>query len=812
MRDIGGMADVESLGRFLEHVGRPLSYASGVSARRRPKVQGLGRFIRAQVAQLGDVSSADVRRLVRRLARLFDDYDRLGEPLQQQRLAAARSIMASLQEAVDRPGPATPADPVDALDQPLERLPGVGTARAARFRRLGAPSVEELFGMLPWRYEDRTRLTAVRDLTMDRDHSVLIEVKAVGSGRAGRRRLSIVELVGDDGTGLLSVKWYNQTYLERYFRAGQRVIVTGRPRANRYGGSRFQMDSPHYELIDRQGDELIHSGRIVPVYHETKGLSSRVIRAVMRRTLDRYGDLWADVLPDWVRHEQRLMPAAQAIEEVHFPRAEAPVAQLQSGQSPAHRRLIFEELFLLALGMATRKRELRRESVPARFHGEGALQRRFIDSLGFALTAAQRRVIAQIEADLARPHPMHRLVQGDVGCGKTVVAVSAMMMACDRGRQAALMAPTEILAEQHVLTLRRWLEPLGLRVDLLTSGLRGRPRREALAAIRDGAAHVAVGTQALIMPEVRFHQLGLVVADEQHRFGVAQRAGLAVKGRSPDVLVMTATPIPRTLALTVYGDLDVSVIDEQPPGRRPVETRWLREPQRAEALRLLRHELASGRQAYIVYPLVEETETSDLKAATQMAADLQRQFPHAKTGLLHGRMKTEEKERVMRDFAGGDVHLLVTTTVVEVGIDVPNATVMMIEHAERFGLAQLHQLRGRVGRGRHHSVCLLMAGAAVGEEGRRRLEAVAGSQDGFHIAEVDLSIRGPGEFFGMRQSGLPELRVAHLIRDAGILEAARRCAERLLQDDPDLTAAGHRRLRAALERRWAGRLSLMTVG
>jgi ATP-dependent DNA helicase RecG len=667
--------------------------------------------------------------------------------------------------------------------------------------------------MLPWRYEDRTRLSAVRHLTPDREHSVLVEIKAVGAGRAGRRRLSIVELMGDDGTGLLSAKWFNQPYLERYFRAGQRVILTGRPRVNPYGGTRYHMESPHYEVIDLQGDELIHSGRIVPVYHETKGLSSRVIRTIMRRTLDRYGDLWPEVLPEWIRREQGLMPATQAIDEAHFPPADAPVAQLQSGQSAAHRRLVFEELLLLALGMASRKREIQREEVPARFSGEGALQRRFIESLGFPLTAAQRRVIAQIEADLAGPHLMNRLVQGDVGCGKTVVAVCAMLMACDQGRQAALMAPTEILAEQHAGTVRGWLEPLGVRVELLTSALRGAARRKALAAIRDGTAGVAVGTQALIVSGVDFHRLGLAVIDEQHRFGVMQRATLAGKGHRPDVLVMTATPIPRTLALTLYGDLDVSIIDELPPGRRPVETRLLRDAQRAEAYRLLSRELSEGRQAYVVYPLVEESEKSDLKAATQMADDLQRRlFPQATVGLLHGRMKPVEKERVMRGFSAGGIQILVTTSVVEVGIDVPNATVMMIEHAERFGLAQLHQLRGRVGRGRHHSICLLMAGPATGEEGRRRLDALVRSQDGFRIAEADLSIRGPGEFLGTRQSGLPELRVAHLIRDAGILDEANRCAQRVLAEDPDLTAPGHQRLRAALERRWAGRLSLMAVG
>jgi ATP-dependent DNA helicase RecG len=805
----------ESLGRFLRQIDRPLSFAVRISNSRRPRVQGLGRFIHAQVMQLGVTVAPETRRLLRRLARLFQDYDQLGEALQRQRLDVALSIVATLKETADPSRPPSQAgedEGVVALSQRLEQLPGVGRTRAAQFRRLGVTTVEELLTMLPWRYEDRTRLSTVAQLAADQEQSVLIEIKAVGGGRAGRRRLSIVELIGDDGTGLLSAKWFNQPYLERYFRAGRRVILTGRPRPNPYGSPRYRMESPQYELIDRRGDELIHSGRIVPVYHETKGLSSRAIRALIRRALDRVGELWPDLLPDWMRHEYRLVSAAQAIEEVHFPPADTSMVRLQSGQSPAQRRLIFEELLLLAVGLASRKREVQSEVVPARFSTEGVLQRRFIEVLGFPLTAAQRRVIAQIEADLAQTHPMNRLVQGDVGCGKTVVAVSAMMMACDQGRQAAFMAPTEILAEQHAATVRRWVEPLGVRVVMLTGGVRGAARRAAVTAIRDGSAGVVVGTHALITACVRFDRLGLVVIDEQHRFGVLQRAGLAGKGQRPDVLVMTATPIPRTLALTLYGDLDVSVIDEMPPGRRPVDTRLLQESRRSDAVRLLERELAAGRQVYVVAPLVEATETSDLKAAAQLAESLQRQFARMTVGVLHGRMRPAEKERVMREFAAGTVHVLVTTSVVEVGIDVPNATVMMIEHAERFGLAQLHQLRGRVGRGRHHSYCLLMAGAAAGAEARARLEAVVRSHDGFQIAEADLSIRGPGEFFGMRQSGLPELRVAHLIRDAGVLDEARYCAERLLHEDPTLSAPAQHRLRAALERRWAGRLSLMTVG
>jgi ATP-dependent DNA helicase RecG len=749
---------------------------------------------------------------------LFHDYDRLSDSARAARLAAARSVLDQLRECAaraGREGTAVVPDGTAALAQSVERLPGVGSRRAAQLRRLGAATIEELLTMLPWRYEDRRQRCTVSQLEPDRDQTVLLEVKAVGSGRAGHRRLTIVELVGADETGWLAAKWFGQSYLQRYFKIGQRVMLTGRPRPNRYGGPRMQMENPHYEVIDQSGDELLHSGRIVPIYHETRGVSSRIIRTVIRRSIDLYGDLWPELFPEAVRRRYKLIPAARAIEEAHFPPPDASPAALDRGQSPAHRRLIFEEFVLFALGLAHRKREVEQQSLPARVDesgGSGPLRRRFLAGLGFELTASQRRVIGEIEGDLAGSHPMHRLVQGDVGCGKTVVAACAMLMACDGGRQAALMAPTEILAEQHRATLRRWLEPIGLQVVLLTSGMRGADRRRAVAAIRDGSAHVVVGTQALLTSGVDFHRLGLVVVDEQHRFGVLQRAGLARKGRMPDVLVMTATPIPRTLALTVYGDLDLSVIDELPPGRTPVVTRLLDDSQRGDADRLLRRELEDGRQVYVVYPLVEVSETSDLKAATQMAGDLQRQFPRVRVGLLHGRMRPAAKERIMREFSSGAVGILVSTSVVEVGIDVPNATVMMVEHAERFGLAQLHQLRGRVGRGRQRSHCLLMAGAGAGEEARRRLDAVVRSQDGFQIAEVDLSLRGPGEFFGTRQSGLPELRVAHLLRDAAVLEEARECARQLLEGDPALARPEHQPLRAAMQRRWAGRLSLMAVG
>jgi ATP-dependent DNA helicase RecG len=442
----------------------------------------------------------------------------------------------------------------------------------------------------------------------------------------------------------------------------------------------------------------------------------------------------------------------------------------------------------------------------------GALARRLLASLPFALTPAQERVWREIRTDMAEPYPMNRLLQGDVGSGKTIVAGLAILTAVEAGFQTALMAPTEILAEQHLMTLTTLLEPLGVPVALLTNAVKGKARESVLAAAAEGALACVIGTHALVQQEVKFRRLGLAVVDEQHRFGVNQRATLKRKGESPDVLVMTATPIPRTLALTLYGDLEVSVIDQLPPGRKPVITRARPESAHPKIYRFLRDQVRDGRQVYVVYPLVEESEVVDVRAATEMAERLQREvFPDLRIGLLHGRMPFAEKDRVMREFKAGAIHVLVSTTVIEVGIDVPNASVMLIEHAERFGLSQLHQLRGRVGRGPWKSYCILLSGAAS-EDARQRLSAMTATHDGFKIAEADLALRGPGDFFGTRQSGLPEFRVADLLRDAATLEAARRDAVTLIRDDPQLRAPEHRALRAALLQRWRGKLDLAGVG
>jgi ATP-dependent DNA helicase RecG len=523
-----------------------------------------------------------------------------------------------------------------------------------------------------------------------------------------------------------------------------------------------------------------------------------------------------------------LLPIQQALEQTHFPPLGADVALLDQGLSAAQRRLAFEELFLLQIAMAIRQLRVKQEEKTVRFDPRTVLLDRLSRLLPFKLTVAQERVFGEIQADMVCSRPMNRLLQGDVGSGKTIVALHAVVMACGSGCQAAFMVPTEILAEQHFANLRPMLETLGLHPVLITSGRRVKGRAETLRKLQAGTAHVAIGTHALIQQDVRFAKLGLAVIDEQHKFGVLQRKTLMDKGYRPDVLVMTATPIPRTLAMTVYGDLDVSVIDALPPGRKPVRTWLFGDGQRGKAWQIVRDEVRAYRQAYFVYPLVEESEKVDLKAALQAADRLQREdFPEFRVGLLHGRMSSAEKERTMKAFQAGDLHILAATTVIEVGVDVPNATVMVIEHADRFGLAQLHQLRGRVGRSAYQSYCLLMSTSAgyrrTAQGGRfavrepersiaqQRLEAMVKSNDGFLMAEEDLRIRGPGEWFGLRQWGLPEFRAANLLRDADLLQQARRAAFTLVEEDPHLNAPQHRMLKAGMLRRWQAKLAFGSV-
>jgi ATP-dependent DNA helicase RecG len=695
--------------------------------------------------------------------------------------------------------PATPAP--SGLDAPVQYLKGVGPQRARLLERLGLATVRDLLNHFPRDYQDRREFVPFQRLPMGEVGVVQGTVFGVAAPpRASRAPLHVTFR---DAVGYFTALWFGRPYLAQVFKRGQRVVLYGRKAFAR--DRRLVLENPDFEVVEEDELASIHMGRVVPVYPLTEGLFQRPMRALLFGVLQTHAAGMPDALPEPLRRARGLLAVADAYRAVHFP---ADPAEVEAGR----RRFAYEDFFVLQVGLTLRRRRLATERGHA-LGPPGELVARLLRALPFELTGAQRRVWEEIRADLARPVPMNRLLQGDVGSGKTVVAVMALLTAVEAGYQAVLMAPTEILAEQHLRSFRAMVGPLGLEVAWLSAGQRARDRHAALLALRTGAAAIGVGTHALLQETVELRRLGLAVVDEQHRFGVLQRAILRGKGERPHVLVMTATPIPRTLALTLYGDLDLSVLDELPPGRQPVETRWRGEARRAQIYEFIRGELRAGRQAYVVCPLVEETEASDLRAATEMAERLRAgPFRDFRVGLVHGRLPFDAKDAVMRAFKARELDLLVATTVIEVGIDVPNATVMLVEHAERFGLAQLHQLRGRVGRGSARSHCILLADDRVSDEARRRLEAMCQTQDGFRLAEVDLQIRGPGEFFGTRQSGLPEFRTAGLLTHGRLVEEARQDALALVERDPELRALEHRALRDALLRRWRERLELASIG
>jgi len=686
-------------------------------------------------------------------------------------------------------------------DTHVQYVKGVGPARAKLLKRLGIETLEDVLFYFPFRYEDRKDLKKISSLKHGNHETVLCEVVSSEMITTPRKKMKIFELTVRDETGFLRSRWFNQPYLKKYFQEDQKVILSGTVKGNPYTGSGLEMENPDFELFGNE-DTLIHTARIVPVYKATEGLSPKQIRTLMFHTTRAYSFIIEEYLPEEVIRRNKLKPRAWAVKEAHFPEEISDVSALNRGVSPAHRRLVFDEFVLLEIGLAIlKKRETLEKGIS--FNVKDGLVDRFLKSLPFELTNAQKRVLDEIRADMQRPLQMNRLVHGDVGCGKTVVALVSMLIAVENGYQACLMAPTELLAEQHFINIHRMVEALGLRVVLLTSGIKDKPVED----ISGGGAQIVIGTHALIQEAVQFKNLGLAIIDEQHRFGVIQRAALRRKGLNPDILIMTATPIPRTLAMTLYGDLDISVIDELPAGRKPIITKTFFPSQKDRIYSLIRRELSLGRQVYIVYPLIEESEKLDLKSAIDGAEALKKIFSDRKIGLVHGKMHHDERESVMAMFKSGEIDMLVATTVIEVGIDVPNASLMLIVHSERFGLAQLHQLRGRIGRGGHDSHCLLMAYPPFSEEARRRLKAMESTGDGFRIAEEDLAIRGPGDFFGTRQSGIPDLKLANIIRDIGVLEAARKEAFDLIENNPDLDR--YPLLKEMLQRKWMGRLELI---
>jgi len=722
-------------------------------------------------------------------------------------------------------------------DSPLQYVKGVGPKRSAQLESAGIHSIRDLLFYFPFDYLDRSRIVSIRDLRKyvdaERPVTVIGQVFRVEMRRSRRSNRLVFFLTLQDDTGFLTCVWFEgvQWYKDA-FEQGELLAVSAYPDFDKLG--RVQFVHPEFDRLRGAEEEdepdwgkLFNTGAIIPKYSSTSdlskaGLDSRGFRRIIRNALKSHVATVEEVIPEEIRTRVNLVGCRTALQAIHFPES-------RDDLEAARRRLKFDELFFLQLMLAYRKRRFGKDKKGITYSVESTFARKLAAALPFELTKAQRRVLREIAADMQGPTSMNRLLQGDVGSGKTIVALLAMLVAVENGYQVALMAPTEVLAEQHFRTLSAYLENLPVNVRLLIGGQRKKLREDVLGDIRSGGAHIVVGTHALLEEQVHFARLGFAVIDEQHRFGVMQRAMLREKGLNPDVLVMTATPIPRTLALTIYGDLDVSVIDEMPANRKPIKTGVRLEDQKDRVYDFVRKEVSEGRQAYVVFPLIEESEKVDLKAATEEFERLRKDvFPSFRLGLLHGRMKTEEKDQIMQGFKSGETQILVSTTVIEVGIDVPNATIMIVENAERFGLSQLHQLRGRVGRGAEQSFCILIAnygwfdahrrGLELGEvkkeklNARKRLETMVETTDGFKIAEVDLSLRGPGEFFGLRQSGVPALRIASLVEDGELVSVARKEAFSLVDRDPQLRSASHQAVRKHFETQYRDALELGNIG
>ena len=696
----------------------------------------------------------------------------------------------------------------DILQTSLQFLKGVGPRRAAELGSSGLHTLEDLLLRFPIRYEDRARFQPIGGVQPGETVSVEGEVLSGGVRSTRRRGFSVFEMLLGDPSGQVRVAFFNQPFLKDVFGIHQRAIVFGKVERRPTGG--LQFTNPQYELVgeDSDEDDLIHTGRIVPVYERVGKVTPKMLRRIVHTAIQRLPDDLDDPLPDPVSQERHLPGRRSALVAVHFPPSRDSLDELNRFRTSSQRRLIFEEFFLFQLGLALRRAETDTQRKPRRITVDDRIRKAALAVLPFRLTAGQKQALKEIVTDLQRPQPMNRLLQGDVGSGKTIVALLAALVAMENGLQVAVMSPTELLAEQHFFNLSQILRPSRFEPVRLTGAMTAKERRAVWDKLASGDTQLVVGTHTLVQDAVRFEALGLVIIDEQHRFGVVQRAALREKGLDPDVLVMTATPIPRTLALTAYGDLDVSVIRELPPGRQPITTRVRSDTRRDAVYRFVDAQLEQGRQGYVVYPLVEASSKLELKAATEMAEHLSTGvFSHRTVALLHGRMKPADRDRVMRSFADHSTDLLVATTVVEVGIDVPNASVMIVEHAERFGLAQLHQLRGRVGRGGHASHCILLYHAPLSDLARARLAALAETTDGFALAERDLELRGPGDFFGTRQHGMPTLRVGDLLRDQPIMEDARRAGIGWLATSNASTTALQ-----DLRRRWSERFGLVGVG
>lgn len=821
------------LEEILVAIEKPLQYASGHDFANLKTLKGLEPYLARWLDKASLLSLSRSRQelfhKIRIQAQGFDGMDLVAK---RARLQEIQKIIQDLRGEDEAPGPCQ-AWPSQVefrqfrkdLQTSIQFIKGVGPRLSEILKKKNILTVEDALYFLPRLYQDRRQIKTISQLAVGKIETVMGTVLRADLTPYRRRRT--FELTIGDETGTLIAKWFNFNlrFMKGRFKKGMRLILFGEVRLYQF---QKEIHHPELEVLEEEEpespngnegppagkEESLHFGRIVPVYSETEGLyqRQRLIRRIMKSAVDLFAAKEFSGIPEEVCRHQNLIPLSEAFRRAHYPDPDENLALLNEGRSPAHRRLVFDELFFLELGLALRRSGTLMEkgiAFPISHRYTGQLRK----MLPYSLTAAQERVLAEIESDMRRPHPMNRLLQGDVGSGKTIVALLSGLMAIEGDHQVAIMAPTEILAEQHHLNIRPLVEKLGFQAALLTSSLKKSERENFYSRIRTGEIHVVIGTHALIQEEVEFQRLGLAIIDEQHKFGVLQRATLKKKGLNPDVLVMTATPIPRTLAMTLYGDLEVSVIDQLPPGRGSITTRVFNEKERFRVYRTLREEISLGKQAYVVYPLVEESERLDLKDATQMARNLQRDiFPEFNIGLLHGRLKSEEKEAIMADFKARRIHILVCTIVIEVGIDVPNASIMVVEHAERFGLSQLHQLRGRVGRGKDPSQCLLIVQYPRSEDAERRLRVMEQTTDGFKIAEEDLAIRGPGELMGTQQSGLPDFRVVSFARDIQLLTEARKEAFGVIARDPVLSMPEHYFMKEILKERWKGRLELATIG
>ena len=678
-------------------------------------------------------------------------------------------------------------------------IKGVGPAKLGLLNRLDIETLEDLLYYFPRRHEDRSRIKQVSGVKPGEFETIKVKVLAFGD-RTTKRGMNIFKVAMGDSTGVVHAIWFNQPYMKDKFKIGQELILYGKVE----GRNVLQINNPEYEILTGAKEDSAHIGRIVPIYPLTEDLSQRWFRGVLKFTVDNYINDVQDMLPYSIKQRNNLMPLKQAIRNAHFPVSEVVLKK-------AMHRLIFDEFLLLQAGIALKRAVIKIDLSGCAHSVEGDLVERFKKLFPFEFTKSQVKVIKEIEDDMKSSRPMNRLLQGDVGSGKTVVALYALVLAIQGGYQGVLMVPTEILAEQHYRNAQTLSKDLNIKIVLLSGDLKTKEHDRRKHMIEVGEADLIIGTHALIQQGVRFKRLGLAVIDEQHKFGVAQRAVLKSKSANPDILVMTATPIPRTLAMTVYGDLDISIIDELPPGRKEIKTLYFEAKNREKAYRIAGEQVALGRQAYVVYPIIEESRRSDLRAATKMHKELSEFFPDLRVGLLHGKMKSQDKERIMRDFKDRNIDILVSTIVIEVGVDIPNASTMIVEHAERFGLSQLHQLRGRIGRGSHTSYCILVS-EPRNDEAKSRIKAMLKTQDGFKIAEEDLEIRGPGEFFGTRQHGLPELKIGNIVRDRDIMELARAEASGLIKKDRFLRRPENRLIRENLKKKFSMKdLELATV-